>query len=101
MNRGARTGVGAGRNTSQRACRQRGKNQHTLLLSLIEETASDTVFDPIIAGKARLLLDSILLKLLHLGLNLIVEELDQLWFRVRAWVSDIVETKDAQQLIYR
>jgi hypothetical protein len=74
------------------ATRQEGTHFVTIL---IEVSASCTVLDPVIAGNTVLLLHSILLELPHLGLDLIVEELHQLWFCIGSWVSDIVETKDA------
>jgi hypothetical protein len=73
------------------ATRQRGTHFVTIL---IEVSTGYTILDTVIAGYTVLLLYSILLELPHLGLDLIVEELHQLWFSIGSWVSDIVETKD-------
>lgn len=54
--------------------------------------------DALIAGKAVLLLDTLLLELTCLGFDFIVKNLYQLWFGVRRGIGYIVIAEDTEKL---
>lgn len=68
----------------------------THLLRWCNGSARMTVYNPVITGCAVLPLQPILLELCRLCLDFLVEDLNQLRFRVRCWVLDIVVAKNAE-----